>query len=89
MTVAVTGAFLIGHWPEAAMVMALDAIVEALEARAADRARATISRLMELAPEQARVQLPRAASSSEGALRRGEQAPTPAVDSPLTGDHTV
>ncbi len=55
MTVAVTGAFLIGHWPEAAMVMALYAIAEALEARAADRARAAISRLLELAPEQARV----------------------------------
>ncbi len=56
MTVAVSGAFLIGHWPEAAMVMALYAIAEALEARAADQARAAISRLMELAPEQARVQ---------------------------------
>ena len=56
MTVAVTGAFLIGHWPEAAMVMALYAIAEALEAQAADRARAAISRLMELAPEQARIQ---------------------------------
>ena len=56
MTVAVTGAFLIGHWPEAAMVMALYAIAEALEARAADRARAAISLLMELAPDQARVE---------------------------------
>lgn len=56
MTVAVTGAFLIGHWPEAAMVMALYAIAEALEARAADRARAAISQLMQLAPEQARIQ---------------------------------
>ncbi len=37
------------------MVMALYAIAEALEARAADRARAAISRLMELAPEQARI----------------------------------
>jgi Cd2+/Zn2+-exporting ATPase len=56
MTVAVTGAFLIGQWPEAAMVMALYATAEALEARAADRARAAISRLMELAPEEARVE---------------------------------
>ena len=34
MTVAVTGAFLIGQWPEAAMVMALYAIAEAIEAQA-------------------------------------------------------
>jgi len=34
MAVAVTGAFLIGQWPEAAMVMALYAIAEAIEARA-------------------------------------------------------
>lgn len=32
MTVAVTGAFLIGQWPEAAMVMALYAIAELIEA---------------------------------------------------------
>ncbi|MEX1324660.1 MAG: heavy metal translocating P-type ATPase, partial [Synechococcaceae cyanobacterium] len=56
MTVAVSGAFLIGHWPEAGMVMALYALAEALEARAAERARAAISRLMELAPEQASVE---------------------------------
>src|SRR5690606_12315030 len=34
MSVAVTGAFLIGHWAEAAMVMALYALAELLEARA-------------------------------------------------------
>ena len=56
MTVAVTGAFLIGQWPEAAMVMALYAIAEALEARAVDRARHAITGLMALAPEQAEVQ---------------------------------
>ena len=42
MTVAVTGAFAIGQWPEAAMVMALYAIAEAIEARAVDRARNAI-----------------------------------------------
>jgi Cd2+/Zn2+-exporting ATPase len=51
MTVAVTGAFLIGHWPEAGMVMALYALAEALEARAADRARQAIRGLMQLAPD--------------------------------------
>ena len=38
MTVAVAGAFVIGQWPEAAMVMALYAIAELIEARAVDRA---------------------------------------------------
>jgi Cd2+/Zn2+-exporting ATPase len=56
MAVAVSGAFLIGHWPEAGMVMALYALAEALEVRAAERARTAISRLMELAPEQASVE---------------------------------
>jgi Cd2+/Zn2+-exporting ATPase len=53
MAVAVTGAFLIGQWPEAAMVMALYAIAEAIEARAADRARDAISSLLAMRPESA------------------------------------
>lgn len=56
MSVAVTGAFLIGHWPEAAMVMALYAVAEAIEAKAVDRARHAITGLMAMAPEQAEVQ---------------------------------
>ncbi|GHC96625.1 membrane transport ATPase [Pseudorhodoferax aquiterrae] len=55
MSVAVTGAFLIGQWPEAAMVMALYAIAELIEGRAADRARNAIAGLLALAPEQAEV----------------------------------
>ncbi len=55
MSVAVTGAFLIGQWPEAAMVMALYAIAEAIEARAVDRARGAIKSLLALSPEQAEV----------------------------------
>ena len=58
MTVAVTGAFLIGQWPEAAMVMALYAIAELIEARAVDRARNAIKSLMALAPEASDVQQP-------------------------------
>ncbi|MBR7539865.1 cation-transporting P-type ATPase, partial [Mycobacterium tuberculosis] len=42
-------------WPEAAMVMALYAIAEAIEARAVDRARGAIKSLLALAPEQAEV----------------------------------
>ncbi|MEO6321833.1 MAG: heavy metal translocating P-type ATPase, partial [Polaromonas sp.] len=53
MTVAVTGAFLIGQWPEAAMVMALYSIAELIEAMAVDRARNAIKGLMALAPEEA------------------------------------
>ncbi|MDR2624934.1 MAG: cation-translocating P-type ATPase [Zoogloeaceae bacterium] len=55
MTVAVTGAFLIGEWPEAAMVMSLFAIAEAIEARAMDRARNTLAALISLAPEEAEI----------------------------------
>src|SRR3990167_3821375 len=58
MSVAVTGAFLIGQWPEAAMVMALYAIAELIEAKAVDRARNAIKGLLELAPEEALVQSP-------------------------------
>ena len=58
MTVAVTGAFLIGQWPEAAMVMALYAIAELIEARSVDRARNAIQGLIALSPEQADVRQP-------------------------------
>jgi Cd2+/Zn2+-exporting ATPase len=58
MSVAVTGAFLIGQWPEAAMVMALYAIAELIEARSLDRARNAIASLMALAPEQADMRQP-------------------------------
>jgi len=51
MTVAVSGAVAIGQWPEAAMVMALYAIAEAIEARAVDRARNAIQGLLQLAPQ--------------------------------------
>jgi Zn2+/Cd2+-exporting ATPase len=57
MTVAVTGAFVIGQWPEAAMVMALYAIAELIEAKAIDRARNAIKGLLALAPETAEVQV--------------------------------
>ncbi|MBT9455338.1 MAG: heavy metal translocating P-type ATPase [Burkholderiaceae bacterium] len=55
MAVAVTGAFLIGQWPEAAMVMALYAIAELIEARAVDKARNAIKTLLAMAPEDAEV----------------------------------
>ena len=55
ISVAVTGAFAIGQWPEAAMVMALYAIAELIEAKAVDRARNAIKGLMALAPDTALV----------------------------------
>lgn len=58
MTVAVTGAFIIGQWPEAAMVMTLFAIAELIEARSVDRARNAIKSLMALAPEDAEIRQP-------------------------------
>ena len=53
MSVAVTGAFLIGQWPEAAMVMALYALAELIEARSLDRARNAVQGLMAMVPEEA------------------------------------
>ena len=50
MTVAVSGAFMIGEWPEAAMVMALYSLAELIEARSVDRARNAIKRLLDLSP---------------------------------------
>ncbi|MEF7616460.1 heavy metal translocating P-type ATPase [Aquincola sp. MAHUQ-54] len=58
MAVAVTGAFAIGQWPEAAMVMALYALAEAIEARAVDRSRRALQGLLALAPQTARVLQP-------------------------------
>ncbi|OIJ43937.1 MULTISPECIES: heavy metal translocating P-type ATPase [Massilia] len=55
MSIAVTGAVLIGHWPEAAMVMVLFALAEQIEARALDRARNAIQGLMALTPERVTV----------------------------------
>ncbi|MGH8436981.1 MAG: heavy metal translocating P-type ATPase [Pseudomonas sp.] len=56
MSIAVTGAVLIGQWPEAAMVMFLFAVAELIEAKSLDRARNAISSLMDLTPERATVQ---------------------------------
>ena len=51
MSIAVTGAVLIGQWPEAAMVMVLFAVAEVIEARSLDRARNAIQGLMALTPD--------------------------------------
>ncbi|HNU63965.1 MAG TPA: cation-translocating P-type ATPase [Thiobacillaceae bacterium] len=53
MSVAVAGAFAIGEWPEAAMVMALFELAERIEARAVERARNAIKSLLDLSPQEA------------------------------------
>jgi Cd2+/Zn2+-exporting ATPase len=58
MSVAVIGAFLIGQWPEAAMVMALYSLAELIEARSVERARNAIAGLLALSPPQAEVRQP-------------------------------
>jgi len=55
MSVAVAGAFVIGQWPEAAMVMALYSLAELIEARSVERARNAISGLLALSPPQVEV----------------------------------
>ncbi|MDM0046289.1 heavy metal translocating P-type ATPase [Variovorax dokdonensis] len=71
MSVAVTGAFVIGQWPEAAMVMALYALAELIEHRAADRARNAIAGLMALAPQEAEWQ------RADGRWERGPSSEVP------------
>lgn len=55
MSIAVTGAVLIGQWPEAAVVMVLFTLAEMIEALSLDRARNAIRGLMEMTPDKANV----------------------------------
>lgn len=55
MAIAVTGAVLIGQWPEAAMVMVLFTLAEMIEALSLDRARNAIRGLMEMTPDKANI----------------------------------
>jgi Zn2+/Cd2+-exporting ATPase len=55
MAIAVTVAAVIGHWPEAAMVMVLFSLAERIEALSLDRARNAIRELMAMTPERATV----------------------------------
>jgi Cd2+/Zn2+-exporting ATPase len=97
MSIAVTGAVLIGQWPEAAMVMVLFAIAEAVEARSLARARRAVEGLMAMAPETATVRgaggwtVQRAAGVPVGArvrVRPGERVPLDGrvVSGPATVD---
>lgn len=57
MSLAVIGALILGHWSEAAMVIALFALAELLEERAAQRAHRAIESLLMLVPPVALVQI--------------------------------
>ncbi|MCL6262467.1 heavy metal translocating P-type ATPase [Craterilacuibacter sp. RT1T] len=56
MSIAVTGAAVIGQWPEAAMVMVLFTLAERIEALSLDKARHALRALMQLSPDTATVQ---------------------------------
>ncbi len=97
MTVAVTGAVLIGSWPEAAMVMVLFELSEAIEQLSLDRARGAIRSLLALAPETASVRQPngswetvKADAIKVGDEIRVEPGERLAVDGVVTkGDTTI
>ncbi|MBP6338935.1 MAG: cadmium-translocating P-type ATPase [Vitreoscilla sp.] len=90
MSVAVTGALLLGQWPEAAMVMVLFAVAELIEARSLDRARHAVEGLMAMAPQMATVQSPTgwreipAAEVSLGAVLRVRPGERIALDGQVT-----
>ncbi len=56
MSIAVTGAIIIGQWPEAAMVIVLFTLAEYIETLSLQRARNAIGGLLSLAPTTAEVQ---------------------------------
>ena len=89
MSIAATGALLLGQFPEAAMVMVLFAIAEQLESVSLTRAQQAVSSLLALAPDEATVRQPDgsfavtpAKDVSMGAvirLRPGERVPLDGV----------
>ncbi len=96
MAVAVTGAFIIGQWPEAAMVMALYAAAERIEDMAMDKARAAIRDLLNLAPPEADVLQPDgstqrvlAANVPLGAVLRIAPGARVPLDGTVTAGHSA
>ncbi len=96
MSIAVTGAVLIGQWPEAAMVMVLFALAELIEARSLDRARNAIQGLVALTPDTAHVRLEdgtwaerEAASVPVGTIARVGPGERIALDGTLTAGQSA
>lgn len=94
MSVAVIGAFLIGQWPEAAMVMVLYSLAELIEARSVERARNAIAGLLALSPAQAEVRqadgswtLTDAKAVAIGAVARVKPGERFALDGRVTAGH--
>jgi Zn2+/Cd2+-exporting ATPase len=89
MTIAVTGAFAVGEYPEAAVVVFLFAVAELIEKYSLERARNAVRALMEMAPDVASVKQPDgswaqrpAAEVAVGAILRvrpGERLPLDGV----------
>lgn len=76
MTIAIIGAAIIGEWQEAATVVILFAISEALEHYSMDKARKSIESLMDIAPK-------------EALIRRGTNEMTVHVDDIEIGDTLI
>lgn len=72
MTIAVIGAFAIGEYPEAAVVVFLFAVAELIEKYSLERARDAVRALMEMAPDTAFVKQP------DGSWRETRAAEVPA-----------
>ncbi|MBL8277238.1 MAG: heavy metal translocating P-type ATPase [Pelomonas sp.] len=94
MSVAVIGAFAIGQWPEAAMVMALYSLAELIEARSVERARNAISGLLALSPPQVEVRQSNgqwasvdAKTVAVGAVARVKPGERFALDGRVTAGH--
>lgn len=95
MSIAVTGAVLIGQWPEAAMVMFLFGVAEAIEARSLTRAKRAVESLMSMAPQNATVrgasgwETMTAASVAVGSIVRVRPAERIPLDGVVTAGSTA
>lgn len=96
MSIAVTGALILGQWAEAAMVMVLFTVAERIEQRSLARARHAIGDLMQLAPDHATVRQPDgqwivmpAADVAAGAEVRARPGERIALDGEIVSGHSA